>query len=51
MKINDSTNVAINQIHKKKYYHGLKEKGYEGNILLVGINCNKDKDYSYKIEE
>jgi len=36
---------------KKKYYHNLNEK-YKGNIILLGINLNKDKKvYSRVIEE
>jgi len=51
LKVNGSAKSAINQIHKRKYYHNLKDKGYKGNVLLVGINCNKNKEYSCIIEE
>jgi len=52
LKLNSSAENAINQIHKNNYYFGLKDKGYTGNILLVGINLNKNKKvYSCKIEE
>jgi len=52
LKVNDSAEDAIKQIHERKYYYGLKDKGHKGNILLVGINYNKDnKQYTCIIEE
>ncbi|ORX77622.1 hypothetical protein BCR32DRAFT_283033 [Anaeromyces robustus] len=52
LKVNGSAKEAIKQIHQKKYYNDLKNRGYTGNILLVGINLNKkQKSYSCKIEE
>ena len=52
LKINESAKAAIRQIHENKYYYNLKNYGYEGNILLIGINCNsRTKNYSCIIEE
>jgi len=52
LKVNSTAKEAINQIHQKKYYNGLKKKGYYGNILLIGINYDQKKvEYSYVIEE
>jgi len=42
---------AINQIYQKKYYLGIREKGYQGKILLVGINYNKNKNHECVIED
>ncbi|ORX72562.1 hypothetical protein BCR32DRAFT_297222 [Anaeromyces robustus] len=52
LKMNGSAKKALKQIHRKKYYHGLNNDGYEGNILLLGINLNtENKLYSCIIEE
>ena len=32
LKVNSTEKEAIKHIHRKKYYNGLKEKGYYGNI-------------------
>ncbi|ORX64854.1 hypothetical protein BCR32DRAFT_272944 [Anaeromyces robustus] len=52
LKVNGSAKKALKQIHLKEYYHDLKNDGYKGNILLLGINLNtKNKSYSCIIEE
>jgi len=52
LKVNSTAKEAIKHIHQKKYYNGLKEKGYYGNILLIGINYDLKKvEYSCVIEE
>ncbi|KAG4083357.1 hypothetical protein H8356DRAFT_1065047 [Neocallimastix lanati (nom. inval.)] len=52
LKVNSTAKKAINQIHQKKYYNGLKKKGYNGNVLLIGINYDqKEGKYSCMIEE
>jgi len=52
LKVNSTAKEAIKQIHQKKYYNGLKKKGYYGNILLIGINYDQKKvKYSCVIEE
>ncbi len=50
LKWNQSTETAIEQIKQKKYVECLKD--YSGEILLVGINYNKDdKQHTCKIEK
>jgi len=52
LKRDETVESAIEQIHNGLYYFGLKEKGYTGNVLLVGVNCkNKYREYSCIIEE
>jgi len=52
LKLNDSIKETVNQIHKNSYYHGLKDKGFTGNILLVVINLNTNKNlYSCIVKE
>ncbi|OUM59865.1 hypothetical protein PIROE2DRAFT_14497 [Piromyces sp. E2] len=52
LKVNDSAKTTIKHIHEKRYYFGLKDKGYKGNILLIGINCDtENKKYTCIIEE
>jgi len=52
LKVNSTAKEANKQIHQKKYYNGLKKKGYYGNILLIGINYDQKKvKYSCVIEE
>jgi len=52
LKVDDSANAAIKQIHDKKYYHNLKKKGYTGNVLLIGLSYrNNSKTYRCKVEE
>ncbi len=51
LKYNQTAQTAISQIKDKKYIDVLK--GYTGNVVLVGINYNKDKKkdgHSCKIE-
>ena len=49
LKWNRSARGAIRQIKEKKYARALE--GYEGKILLVGINYdNKTKKYKCSIE-
>lgn len=49
VKWNQSVEGAIAQIHKKQYTKALEE--YKGNILLVGINYDKQtKEHRCKIE-
>ena len=40
LKYNHSAEGAIAQIKEKRYVESLKE--YHGNLLLVGIDYNKD---------
>lgn len=50
LKYNKSAETAIAQIKQQQYPEGLKE--YKNNLLLVGINYDKDtKQHSYIIEE
>ena len=52
LKYNDTAETAIQQIKNKKY--GDKLKDYSGEIVLVGINYDKDKKeagHSCKIEK
>lgn len=50
LKWNHSAEAAIAQIHQKKYVDCLKS--YSGEILLVGINYDKDsKSHTCKIEK
>jgi hypothetical protein len=52
LKLNQSAEIAIKHIHKKKYYYSSKDKEYSGKILLIGINCETaTKKYTCKIEE
>lgn len=51
LKVNGSVRKAIIQIHKRKYYDNLKGNGYKGNILLIGINCDNDNEYTCIIKE
>jgi len=50
LKVNGTAKSAIDQIHKNKYYHNLNNKGYNENILLVGISY-QNKTYGCIIEE
>ncbi len=50
LKYDKSANSALDQIKKRQYVDCLKD--YSGEILLVGINYNKnDKRYTCKIEK
>lgn len=50
LKYEKSAEGAIEQIKKKQYADFLKD--YSGDILLVGINYNKDtKKHDYVIEK
>lgn len=49
LKYNKSAEGAIAQIKRKQYMKSLE--AYLGNILLVGINYDEDKNYSCVIEE
>ena len=50
LKWNKSAQTAIDQIKEKQYCDSIKE--YTGNILLVGINYDKDsKKHTCLIEE
>lgn len=40
---------AIHQIKAKNYVRALKD--YQGNLLLVGINYDKDKKHTCMIEK
>ena len=50
LKYNRDADAAIDQIHRKQYPAKLEE--YEGNLLLVGINYDREtKTHSCKIEK
>ena len=50
LKYNRDAAAAIDQIHRKQYPAKLEE--YEGNLLLVGVNYDKEtKTHSCKIEK
>ena len=50
LKYNNSVNTAISQIKQKNYPS--KVEGYTGEILLVGINYDKEsKTHTCKIEK
>jgi hypothetical protein len=50
LKYNKTAKAAIDQIKEKKYPKSLQD--YKGNLLLVGINYDKDtKKHSCVIEE
>lgn len=52
LKYDKTAETAIKQIKDRKYIRGLK--GYQGEVLLVGINYNKDdanKKHDCKIEK
>ena len=49
LKFNDSADSAIRQIHEKRYTGKLQD--YKGNMILVGINYDKEKkEHECKIE-
>ena len=49
LKHNQSADTAIKQIKEKRYHGALS--GYEGKILLVGINYDSEKHHGCVIEE
>jgi len=49
LKKDHSAEGAIHQIKQKNYIKALEE--YKGNLLLVGINYDKDKKHTCKIEK
>ena len=50
LKLDKSAKGAISQIKEKQYVDALKE--YQGNLLLVGINYEKDtKTHTCVIEQ
>jgi len=50
--LNSTAENALEQIYDKKYYFRLKEEGYKGTYLFIGLNLNtKQKLYSYVINE
>ena len=50
LKWNKDAKGEIDQIHERRYTDGLKE--YHGNLILAGINYNKEtKKHSCKIEK
>ena len=50
LKVNKTVETAISQIKKKHYTEGLKD--YTGEVLLVGINYDREKkEHSCKIEK
>jgi len=51
LKIGKSAENVIKQIYEKKYYEDIRRKDYKGKVLIVGINCNKDKDHECIVED
>ena len=49
LKQNESSETALNQIKKKDYTDALKD--YHGEVILVGINYDKNKHHTCKIEK
>jgi len=49
LKKDQSAEGAIEQIKRKEYVKALED--YKGNLLLVGINYDKDKKHSCRIEK
>ena len=49
LKYNQSADTALKQIKEKRYQGALS--GYEGKILLVGINYDSEKHHTCVIEE
>lgn len=49
LKKDQSAEGAIHQIKQKNYVKALEE--YKGNLLLVGINYDKDKNHTCRIEK
>ncbi len=49
LKYNQSAETAIEQIKNKNYTKKIKE--YSGEILLIGINYDKDKNHTCMIEK
>ncbi len=50
LKWDESADSAIGQIKERKYVKALE--GYQGNLLLVGINYDKEsKKHQCKIEK
>lgn len=52
LKWNKSAEGAVTQIKDKNYTHVIKQFGYEGELLLVGVNYSvKTKKHTCKIEK
>ena len=52
LKLNSTAKNALEQIYDNEYYSGLKEEGYKGTYLFIGLNLNpKQKLYSCIINE
>ena len=49
LKYNQSAETALKQIKEKRYQGALS--GYQGKILLVGINYDSEKHHTCMIEE
>ena len=49
LKWDESADSAIGQIKERKYVKALE--GYQGNLLLVGINYKESKKHQCKIEK